>query len=308
MREKAYALYRVFLSVVFLCLLLFTAGSLRLSASLDVSADAARKMPPSVFFAAKPSGLLYAEEAIIMLPEWFPEPEPEPDESNGGEEDEILLRRYDFSMPVPPSEPSVDDSYFADALFIGDSRTVGLLSYSGVDSYYYAKVALTIRGVLTNEFIEDSSSGEIITRSVIETIRKYPVFRKIYISFGLNELGWAHGTFIKTYEHVLDTIREILPDAQIFIQAIIPVSREISEEGTNGVRNETIHEYNRQLAGLAEKKQHFFLAIDDEFADEDGNLVAGISSDGIHFGGHVCRLQMDYFRAHTVRAEDYAWD
>ena len=56
---------------------------------------------------------------------------------------------YDFSSPVPASDP-VEDKWFEDALFIGDSRTVGMMNYSGVKAYYYCKVGLNIRGVLTN--------------------------------------------------------------------------------------------------------------------------------------------------------------
>lgn len=38
---------------------------------------------------------------------------------------------YDFSKPCPESE-AVDNSYFEDAAFIGDSRTDGFLIYSGI--------------------------------------------------------------------------------------------------------------------------------------------------------------------------------
>ena len=40
---------------------------------------------------------------------------------------------YDFSRPVPLSEP-VDDSYFDDAVFIGDSRTEGLITNTGLSN------------------------------------------------------------------------------------------------------------------------------------------------------------------------------
>ena len=38
---------------------------------------------------------------------------------------------YDFSQPAPQSEP-VDNSYFDDAAFVGDSRTDGFMIYSGI--------------------------------------------------------------------------------------------------------------------------------------------------------------------------------
>lgn len=38
---------------------------------------------------------------------------------------------YDFSQPAPRSE-AVDNSYFDDAAFVGDSRTDGFMLYSGI--------------------------------------------------------------------------------------------------------------------------------------------------------------------------------
>ena len=73
-------------------------------------------------------------------------------------EDGSQQAAYDFSKPCPES-PAVDNSYFADAAIIGDSRTEGLMLYSGigeVDKYtsigisifkLESKKAITIDGV-----------------------------------------------------------------------------------------------------------------------------------------------------------------
>ena len=50
------------------------------------------------------------------------------------------------SLPitVPESAP-VDDSYFADAVFVGDSRTEGLRMYSGLTgAKFFSEVGLTV--------------------------------------------------------------------------------------------------------------------------------------------------------------------
>ena len=46
-------------------------------------------------------------------------------------EDEPLPPAYDFSQPAPERE-AVDNSYFDDAAFVGDSRTDGFMIYSGI--------------------------------------------------------------------------------------------------------------------------------------------------------------------------------
>ena len=206
---------------------------------------------------------------------------------------------YDYTQPVPVSE-AADDYYFNDALFIGDSRTVGLLSYGGVKSFFYAKVALTIRGVFTNAFIEDSSSGENVTRTILDTVRIYPQFKKVYILFGLNEVGWDPKVFINTYSYVIDQFQEILPNAQIFIVEISPVSKKVSDLGTNGVRNETIDRFNKMLLQLAEEQEVFYLALGDVFRTKDGCIPDDVSWDGIHFNVESCKKQMNYIRNHVV--------
>lgn len=208
---------------------------------------------------------------------------------------------YDFSSPVPASDP-VEDKWFEDALFIGDSRTVGMMNYSGVKAYYYCKVGLNIRGVLTNPIVEDGD--EELT--IIQTIEKYPVFKKVYISFGLNELGWDSRVFINTYSHVLENIRKLLPDAQIYVQAVIPVSAEASEKNQYGVNNEAIVNYNALLAKMCADNGYFYIDMDVPFTAEDGTLSVE-SADGIHLGGAAVRSQFDYLRSHTVRTGDYVW-
>ena len=153
------------------------------------------------------------EDFIIPNEEWFPTP-PEPEIPDEPTEDDIPPEPvtvyplgpspYDFSSPVPLADP-VNDDYFLNTLFIGDSRTVGVGAWGGVKAYFYAKVALTIRGVMSIPFIEDTlaDSEETVTRTIMDTIREYPVFDNVYIAFGLNELGWSKNAFITTYEEVL---------------------------------------------------------------------------------------------------------
>ena len=59
-------------------------------------------------------------------------------------EDGSQQAAYDFSKPCPES-PAVDNSYFADAAFIGDSRTEGLMLYSGIGEVdKYTSIGISI--------------------------------------------------------------------------------------------------------------------------------------------------------------------
>ena len=57
---------------------------------------------------------------------------------------------------------AVDAGYFSDAVFIGDSRTVGLHDYGGLnDSTFYATVGMNVYNLWTEKFCE--VDGEKVT-------------------------------------------------------------------------------------------------------------------------------------------------
>ena len=90
-------------------------------------------------------------EAVQPDPDSLPEQEPEEDSSA-----EELQPQEDTSPAVEESHTfegsyvfsTVDESYFADALFIGDSRTVGLSEYGRLSgATYFADVGMSCYSV-----------------------------------------------------------------------------------------------------------------------------------------------------------------
>ncbi len=197
-----------------------------------------------------------------------------------------------------PESGAVNDSYFADALFVGDSRTVGLMSYSGVQSCYYAKVSLNIFSVLHTEFITLPGSDSMVT--VLGAIEKNPVFKKVYISFGINELGYNSASFINAYEYFLDRVMALLPNAEVYIQNVFSVTAAASAKNQYGVNNDAINKTNELLAELARKKGVSYLNLYEQFAGADGTLDTSLTSDGIHLNKAGVAQQMQYIRTHTV--------
>ena len=227
-------------------------------------------------------------------------PSAPPDETGKGEIPPAEETNAPSPTIVPESEP-VGDDYFADAVFIGDSRTVGMMTYSGVKSHYYAKVSLNIFSVLHTEFLVPPEGGDNLL-TVLEALEKYPVFNKVYLCFGVNELGYNPTSFINAYEYFLEQVMQRLPDATIYIQSIIPVSKEAAAKSKYGVTNEAIVRNNALLLDLAERKGVNYVNVYEVFAGKDGTLDPSISSDGIHLGKEGIKMQMDYLRTHTVGA------
>lgn len=258
------------------------------SAASDAPAE---PLPLPDFLIPRRSGFLLPDEEELL--KYILPPETSVGDIPAGNETAIP------SSTTVPESKAVDDEYFADAVFIGDSRTVGMMTYSGVKSHYYAKVSLNIFSVLHTEFLTPPEGGDK-QLTVLDALEKYPVFKKVYICFGINELGYNPTAFINAYEYFLDRVMALLPDSTIYIQAIFPVTAEASARNRYGVNNDAIVRNNALLYELAEKKGVHFVNIYEKFAGEDGALDPSLTTDGIHLGKAGIVLQMDYLRSHTV--------
>jgi len=201
---------------------------------------------------------------------------------------------YDYGSPVPPAEIPVDDDYFADAVFIGDSRTRGLQTLSGpTTATYLTAIGLTVDTVLTKPLIK-TEDGLV---SVLDALRATP-FGKVYLMLGINELGWVYSeVFIEHYQKILTEIKKINPQAQIYLQSILPVAASREDQIYNNAR---IREYNALLQQLARENKVYYLNVAECVSDAAGALLADASTDGVHLKKEYCDLWYEYLRLHYV--------
>lgn len=202
---------------------------------------------------------------------------------------------YDYSSPVPQSAP-VDDSYFSDAVFMGDSRTEGFALFSGLDTMTtYATRGLNVSTVFTDATID--LNGTMVT--AIDALRNTS-FSKLYIMFGLNEASWPYSeVFIDEYGDIIDEARAINPNAIIYIQSILPVTKSCSDS-SESFNKTKIDSLNEMLQQLASEKQVYYIDCEKALADSEGYLPEEASTDGIHFGVPECEAWLEYLKTHTV--------
>lgn len=196
------------------------------------------------------------------------------------------------------SYQKVDKSYFDDAVFIGDSRTVGMQDYSGLDNaQFFAKTGMNVYDILEDKFITDPKTGDEV--SVAHMLKTYQ-YGKIYFMVGINELGTGNtGTFQEAYERVLRKFRKWQPDAVIYIQGIIPVSK-AKASGDEIFNNININDKNVAIAQLADGKNIFYLDVSKKLTDKGGYLKADYTFDEVHMYAQHYGLWTDYLMSHAV--------
>ena len=171
----------------------------------------------------------------------------------------------------------VDDSYFDDALFIGDSRTVGLRDYAPFENAdYFASEGI---GTYTLEDTEVEIEG--VGEVGLFTLLKRREYGKIYIMLGLNEIWAGPEEVAANYKELLDQIREAAPDALIFIQANLYVSASYAEDEPV-FSNDNIRDLNKRLSRLANGKDIFYIDVNPLFENENGDLNDELTGDGAH--------------------------
>ena len=119
----------------------------------------------------------------------------------------------------------VDKEYFADAVFIGDSRTQGLYEYSNLADVatFYSKTSLTVYNLFEKpkDFIREGDE-----KLTLEQALSRHQFKKVYLMIGINEMGTGTPeSFFEAYARAVYKIRELQPDAIIFVQGIMRVGR-----------------------------------------------------------------------------------
>ena len=213
-----------------------------------------------------------------------------------------MIGAFDFTQPAPAGE-AVEMDYFSDALFIGDSRTDGLRLYSGIKgASFYCYKGLTIFEMDTKKVIE-LNGGKY---TVSEALAKGPQYKKIYVSLGVNELGYYNDEgFYQAYCDAIDAIRACQPDAVIYIQGLIPLNESVvaASGGPSYLTNEHLRVYNGLMQKAAEEKQVVFLDLYSEFANENGELPEEASKDGVHLKSDYCKQWLEYLKVHTVDFE-----
>ena len=182
------------------------------------------------------------------------------------------------TQPTIVTEPEpVDESWFDDALFIGDSRTESFSVYYPLgNAHYFCNEGLSLFNV------QDTTRnvGDLPGMTLKELLSVQP-YGKIFIGLGINGIMQTHENILESYQNLISMIQETQPDAVIVLQAIMTVSRSKAET-RNYFTPENIYELNGKIAQLAQDNGVCFIDTNEWIADDEGYLPDDLTKDGLH--------------------------
>ena len=171
----------------------------------------------------------------------------------------------------------VEKSYFNDALFIGDSRTVGISEYGELNNAtFFANTGMSVYNVF-----EKSVSVPKVGKLKLEQLLKSKQFKKVYIMLGINELGYDSKKTLENYKKLIEYIKNTQSNAIIYIQANLHVTGAKSSKD-KVINNENINRFNKEISKLADNQKTFYIDINEKFDDKNGNLNSEYTKDNVH--------------------------
>lgn len=207
-------------------------------------------------------------------------PEPVPDQPEEPEEP---------SAPVKPEDP------FTNALFIGDSRTVGIAEYSGItEADFFAFTGMSVY----TAFKKESAVGSWQKGTLLADALQARQYDRVYLMLGVNELGYNFQKTVERYGEMVQQIRELQPDAYLILEASLHVTKKRSDTDAT-FNNSNIDRMNQAQAAFADGEHIFFIDVNPVFDDETGALNQDYTFDNTHPYGKYYSKWADWLRENT---------
>ena len=174
------------------------------------------------------------------------------------------------------SDKIVSDSYFEDALFIGDSRLLFFSHYKFLrGAIWYCKENFGVFDGLDVpmwiDFIGKKSINDLLTEHN---------FGKIYINLGINYLDKNIETHKVAFINFINGIRAKNSTAVIYILSNIHMTE--AKQKMPYLTNEQIDKVNAFLKSFENGSGIFYIDITSIYDDEEHNLKSDYSYDGLH--------------------------
>ena len=191
---------------------------------------------------------------------------------------------------------AVENDYFDDAAFVGDSLTVGMKLTDYVDKdNLFGITGVSIHAIKTQR--ADFNGKQTTALKAASNMKP----KKIYVMLGSNSIGYTSvSTMIEQYAEVIDLLKKSNPNAIFYIQSIPPMTKSYINSNSK-FKTTHFEEFNEELEALAIAKECYFLDTYSLFVTESGYLPRSLSTDGLHLNQDAYDIMFKYIKTHTVK-------
>ena len=206
-----------------------------------------------------------------------PEQPTEPEKPDEPEKPQVPGVPTELPTVVPGAKYGEDESFFDDALFIGDSRMVSSAYYARLGkANYFTDVGMNVFQMFSVTASDDNFDATDLT-----TLLQNRTYKKIFIMLGINECGYPMSSLLSAYQEDIDTLKSLQPDATIYLLKVYGVSRSVAESASY-FSPQRLQEVNDGIAGLADGKKVHCLDASHLYCDDEGYMKEEYTSDGVH--------------------------
>lgn len=211
--------------------------------------------------------------------------------------------------PVTYEYTQVDDGYFNDAVFIGDSISYGFELYVTEKRANGETVLGEAQFLTSGSLSYGNSLWDVSDESVHPTYNGVKMKLedaiaqikpgKIYILLGTNDVAlYGVEQTIANADTEISRMLEASPGAEIFIMSTTPKYSPAESDVDGALNNADIDALNVAMRNFAVEKGYNFMNIAPLFKDETGGLAADYCSDkegmGIHFTSAAYDIWLDF--------------
>lgn len=160
-------------------------------------------------------------------------------------------------------------------ILLGDSIT----EWYPMDEMFEEEIPIVNSGIANN------TTTDILADMKNRVYKYNPT--KVFILIGTNDLKHedSEEKNVETYNNIVNIVESIKnnrPYAKIYIESILPVNKNIKDNGTEERTNEEIKSVNTKIEDYCIKNNITYINLFNKYYDETGNMNSKYTTDGLH--------------------------
>lgn len=175
-------------------------------------------------------------------------------------------------------------------VFFGDSITAGYNVKEFFDEYH-----------VVNSGINGNITKDLLDRSENDLYDYNP--SKVIILIGTNDIraNISDEEIVDNIKNIINGIRKNRKNAEIYIQSIYPINRDVDKEYWKDVKseynNKHIIKLNKLIKNLCKEENITYIDVYSKLIDDNGNLKSAYTKEGLHLN------DLGYYKVTNVLKE-----